>query len=33
VVQRESFIFVIASESVGTVDSMCFPWQQQSAQG
>ena len=26
-------IFVITCESVGTVDSMCFPWQQQSAQG
>jgi len=24
--------FVITCESVGTVDSMCFPWQQQSAQ-
>jgi len=25
--------FVITCESVGTVDSMCFQWQQQSAQG
>jgi len=25
--------FVITCESVGNVDSMCFPWQQQSAQG
>jgi len=25
--------FVITCESVGTVDSMCFPWQHQSAQG
>jgi len=33
VVQRESLIFVITCESVGTVDSMCFPWQQRSAQG
>ena len=31
-VQRESFIFIITCESVGTVDSMRFPWQQQSAQ-
>jgi len=30
VVHRES-VFVITCESVGTVDSMCFPWQQQSA--
>jgi len=27
------YFFVITCESVGTVDSMCFPWQQQSAQG
>jgi len=33
VVQWESFIFVITCESLGTLDSMCFPWQQQSAQG
>jgi len=33
VVQRESLFFVITCESAGTVDSMCFPWQQQSAQG
>jgi len=33
VVERESFIFVITCESVGTVNSMYFPWQQQSAQG
>jgi len=33
VVQRESFIFVITCESIGAVDSVCFPWQQQSAQG
>jgi len=33
VIQRQSFFFVIACESVGTVDSMCFPSQQQSAQG
>jgi len=33
VVQRESLFFVISCKSVGTVDSMCFPWQQQSAQG
>jgi len=33
-VQRESFLFfVVTCESVGTVDSVCFPWQQQSAQG
>jgi len=25
--------FVITCESVGTVDSMCLSWQQQSAQG
>jgi len=25
--------FVITCEPVSTVDSMCFPWQQQSAQG
>jgi len=29
----ESFFFAITCESVGTVDSMCFPWQQQSEQG
>jgi len=27
------YFFVITCESVGTVDSMCFPSQQQSAQG
>jgi len=33
VVQRESFIFChYTCELAGTVDSMCFPWQQQSAQ-
>jgi len=32
-VQRESFIFVITCETVGTVDWMCFPWQPRSAQG
>jgi len=34
VVQPQKVLFfVITCESVGTVDSMCFPWQQQSAQG
>jgi len=27
------FYFCHHCESVGMVDSMCFPWQQQSAQG
>jgi len=33
VIQREVLFSVITCESVGAVDSMCFPWQQQSAQG
>jgi len=34
VVQPQKVLFfVITCELVGTVDSMCFPWQQQSAQG
>jgi len=33
VVQPQKVLFfVITCESVGTVDLMCFPWQQQSAQ-
>jgi len=27
------FFDITTCESVGTVDSMCFPWQHQSAQG
>jgi len=32
VVQWKVLFFAITCESVGTVDSMCFPWKQQSEQ-